>query len=119
MTLGELYAQKERLTRQMADLDLQIERAKKEPEQEESPRLPRMRILSQAIKLVREIDPETAVSANYIRKLALSGEIPTVQVGKRRLINVDALMEYLTNPAPKETRMANLGQIRRIEKERA
>lgn len=114
MTLPELYAQKERLARQLADVQTQIEQAKREPEKEQAPRLPRMRVLAQAIKLVQELDPQTAVSANYVRKLALSGEIPTVQVGNRRLINVDALLEYLTKP--KAGCMQTTGQIRQIEK---
>jgi len=97
MTLPELYAQKESLAQQLADVETQLQQAKREPEKEQAPRLLRMRVLSQTIKLVQELDPQTAVSANYVRKLALSGEIPTVQAG-RRLINVNALLEYLTKP---------------------
>jgi hypothetical protein len=62
--------------------------------------LPRMRTLDAAHALMKGIDPETSLSKHALRALAISGRIPTCSVGKKRLINVDALLHILaTDPA--------------------
>lgn len=58
--------------------------------------LARMRTLDECTKSIKEIDPNTAVTKNYIRTLALSGKIPTVMCGRKRLINLDGLIEFLS-----------------------
>lgn len=58
--------------------------------------LPRMRLLDQAYEEVKKIDPQTAITKNIIRGLAIDGEIKCVMVGRKRLINVDDLIEYLS-----------------------
>ena len=58
-------------------------------------KLPRMRTLDECAVMLRELDPDTAVSKHYVRRLALTGEIPTVMCGRKRLINFDKLIEYL------------------------
>ena len=45
------------------------------------------------------MDPHTAVSPHAIRKLVLSGTIPHISVGTKRLISLDGLLEYLAAPA--------------------
>ncbi len=64
----------------------------------------RMRFPQQALEELRRIDPETPVSVSFIRRLVKTGAVPSVPVGagKRRLVNLDALIEYLGNP-PAET----------------
>lgn len=59
--------------------------------------LPRMRTLDECYKELKQLDRNTAVSKYFIRQLALSGEIPCVMCGVKRLINFDALIEYLKN----------------------
>lgn len=73
----------------------------------------RMRYAAQALELIRQEDPESCVSLNFIRALAASGKIPVVKIGQRRLINVDALMEYLANPDSHE-RVDQIGKIRKV-----
>ncbi len=58
--------------------------------------LPRMRLLDQAYEEVKKIDPQTAITKNIIRGLAIDGAIKCVMVGRKRLINVDDLIEYLS-----------------------
>lgn len=58
----------------------------------------RMRYAAQALELIRKEDPETQLTLNHLRALAASGKIPVHRVGNRRLINVDALIEYLSHP---------------------
>ena len=55
----------------------------------------RMRYPKQALDLIRKEDPDTQITLNFIRTLAYSGKIPCVKIGRRYLINVDALIEYL------------------------
>ena len=60
----------------------------------------RMRFPQQALEELRRIDPQTPVSLSFIRRLVKSGAVPSVPVGagKRRLVNFDALIEFLSNP---------------------
>lgn len=73
----------------------------------------RMRYPQQALDLIREEDPGTSITLNYIRALAYSGKIPCVKIGRRHLINVDALIEYLESP-DKHEETSQIGVIRRI-----
>lgn len=57
--------------------------------------LPRMRTLDECYKELKQLDENTAVSKYFIRQLALSGAIPCVMCGTKRLINFDALLLFL------------------------
>lgn len=57
--------------------------------------VPRMRLQKDAYAAVKELDPHTAVTPHAIRQLALDGKIKSVAIGRKRLINIDSLMEYL------------------------
>lgn len=70
-----------------------------------------MRFPAQALEELRKDDPNTPVTLNYIRALAASGRVPVVKVGRRRLINYDAMLEYLANPTEEQSQR---GVIRRI-----
>lgn len=59
--------------------------------------MPRMRTAKQVIEIIREEDPDSAVSLNFIRNLINSGKLPVVCAGKKKLINVDAVLEYIAN----------------------
>ncbi len=80
-------------------------------------RLPRMRTLDECYRELKLLDPNTAVSKYFVRRLAVSGAIPTVKCGCKRLINLDGLIEYLqsphTEPLPDEN-MLSVNGIRRI-----
>lgn len=71
----------------------------------------RMRFAAQALEELHKEDPETPVTLHYVRSLAASGKVPVVRVGRRRLINYDALLEYLANPTEEEP---EYGKIRRV-----
>ena len=58
--------------------------------------LPRMRTISETIKLLREHDPETCLTETALRRMVLTNQIPYTRVGKKYLINVDALICYLS-----------------------
>ncbi len=73
----------------------------------------RMRFPSEALEELKKIDPDTPVTLNFIRTLARSGKIPFVPIGNRRLLNFDALLDYLQSP-PAAREPEEYGQIRRI-----
>mgnify|MGYP000901813425 CR=1 FL=1 len=62
-------------------------------------RLPRMRTLTEAYACIKEADPKTAITANYVRCLIVSGVIPRMKCGKKYLVDVDLLIEYLRKGA--------------------
>ena len=68
----------------------------------------RMRFPQQALEELRRIDPQTPVSLSFIRRLVKTGAVPSVPVGagRRRLVNLDALIEYLSNPPADEVQTA-------------
>lgn len=78
--------------------------------------LPRMRTVKEAMGTIKEADPHTALSEHAIRRLIKTGHIPVVTSGRRFLINLDTLLDYLENPEeshPLQNETA--GTIRRIE----
>lgn len=74
----------------------------------------RMRYPQQALELLKQEDPGTQVTLNFIRTLANNGSIPHVKVGRRKLINYDALLEFLANPLDHDQKREDLGVIRRV-----
>ena len=73
----------------------------------------RMRFPAQALEELRKDDPNTPVTLNLIRTLVRRGDIPSVQVGRGRLINYDARLAYLETPA--EDKPEQVRGIRRID----
>lgn len=68
--------------------------------------LPRMRTVKEAAAELKELDSHTALTEWRIRELALSGVLPRVQAGKKLLINLDTLIEYLNDPAAEKFKPA-------------
>lgn len=84
---------------------------------ENQARIPRMRTIQEAAQELRQLDPHTAMSPYHIRRLCLDGVIPTVKAGKKYLLNLDTLIDYMVNPTadkfqPRQTAAVN--GIRRI-----
>ena len=55
----------------------------------------RMRTAEGALELIKQQDPESAVTLHYIRRLISTGALQYVPAGKKKLINVDCLLSYL------------------------
>lgn len=75
----------------------------------------RMRFPAQALEELRKDDPATPVTLNMIRTLIRRGIIPSVQVGRGRLINYDALLAYLERPTEGEPKHEQVHGIRRVD----
>ena len=55
----------------------------------------RMRTAEGALAIIKDLDPDTAISLRSIRRLINTGAIPCVPVGRKKLVNVDLLIGYL------------------------
>lgn len=75
----------------------------------------RMRTISEAAKWVKETDPHTALTPTAIRRLVISGDIPSRRAGTKYLINLDALEIYMRGElqAP-PTPAPGFGEIRPV-----
>ncbi len=58
--------------------------------------VPRLRTIPQAFEEIKRQDPDTAFTLRALRRMANNGEIPTVQIESKRLVNVDLLLEHLS-----------------------
>lgn len=75
----------------------------------------RMRFARECVKELKTLDPDCPVSVHLVRTLAKQGLVPSVQIGNRRLINFDALLDYLENPErPQPQLKVTSGEIRHI-----
>ena len=57
---------------------------------------PRMRTLSEAAAWLRQQDPETAVTPTALRRLVVTGQIPSVRVGAKYLLDLNTLAAFLS-----------------------
>ncbi|MBQ9408526.1 MAG: hypothetical protein IJU28_03940 [Clostridia bacterium] len=60
---------------------------------------PRMRTAEGALAIIKESDPDTAVTLRYIRRLIATGAVSSLAVGRKKLVNVDALIAFLESCA--------------------
>ena len=63
--------------------------------------LPRMRTITETIKLIREQDPNTCLTETALRRMVIAGVLPAVvKVGTKYLVNVDSLILFLNGDVP-------------------
>lgn len=74
----------------------------------------RMRTIDEAYREISNYDPNTSVSKNAIRRLAKSGKIKTVFVGRRILVNLDSLIDYLGFSRENSPQSTTSGTIRQV-----
>ena len=75
----------------------------------------RMRTRDNAIKMIREIDPETALTRTGLDSLIRSAKLPTTKIGNKILVNVDLLLEMMAMGFEVEQEPDNVTGIRRID----
>lgn len=54
-----------------------------------------MRTIEQAAAEIRAADPQTALTKTALRRLVVSGAVPTVKIGQKYLLDMEALDNYL------------------------
>lgn len=80
--------------------------------------MPRMRTAGGLLELIKAQDPETEVTLHYIRQIIKSGAIPSVAVGRKKLVDADAFLAYMAAgdapTAPAEVVTVGKTNIRRV-----
>lgn len=74
----------------------------------------RMRGIDAAHAALLAEDPGCELTKTALRRLVVSGEVPSVKVGTKYLIDLDQLERYLTNPTAQVEEFFEPGTIRRI-----
>ncbi len=59
---------------------------------------PRMRTIDAAIKELKQDDPNCALTRHALRRMVISKRVPSVQVGNKYLVNLDSLINLLSEP---------------------
>ena len=75
--------------------------------------MPRMRTAGKVLEIIKEEDPGAEVSIQYIRYLIKSGAVPSVTVGRKKLVDADMVIQHIaagTTPAM-PSRSTDMGQI--------
>lgn len=79
--------------------------------------MPRMRTAGKVYELIREQDPDTEVTPYFIRQLIRTGKIPVTPVGRKKLVDADAVIAYIAageEPTTTDSPTKDCGKIRRI-----
>lgn len=77
----------------------------------------RIRTIDGCVSELKQIDPGSQISRNFVRNLVLTGKVIHTKSGSKYLVNFDSLLDYLRDP-PSEPDAASTpvyGTLRRIE----
>ena len=74
--------------------------------------MPRMRTAAGVLAEIKATDPSTEITLHFIRHLIHTNQIPVVSVGRKKLVDVDAVIAHLVKPSVEE-RVLGVG-IRRV-----
>lgn len=66
------------------------------------------------MKTISEISEIVGLAKYHIRQIVLQGKVKYVKAGKKYLINLGSLVEYLNN-GEKEVETKNTNKIRKVE----
>ena len=73
----------------------------------------RMRTAARVLDLIKEQDPDTEVTLHYLRGLIRSGKVQVTPVGRKKLVDADAVIAYIAaGQAPPVT--VTEGGIRKV-----
>ena len=58
--------------------------------------IPRMRTVNESVAEIKAADDQSAVTPNFVRMLCKTGKVRCVFTGKKILVDMDALIRYLS-----------------------
>lgn len=73
----------------------------------------RMRTINEAAAYFQEADPNTSLTKTAVRRLVVSGAVPSVMIGTKYLVSLEALESYLEG-RNRPTTLPERGKIRRV-----
>ena len=56
----------------------------------------RMRTIPKAYEAIKELDPDTDFSIRMLRQIIKSGDIPTIKISNKTLVNLDLIIDRLS-----------------------
>jgi len=65
--------------------------------------MPRLRTLTETYNYIKETDSDTAITPNALRRMVVTGQVPCTKIGKKYLIDLDVLFEFLKGTKPNES----------------
>ena len=75
----------------------------------------RMRTAEGVLAIIKEQDPNTKVTLHYLRSLIKTYKVPVTPVGRKRLVNADVIIDYISAGGPDESfPLREYGQIRPV-----
>lgn len=74
-----------------------------------------MRTIPEAYAHLLKEDPETAITKTALRRMVVSGAIPSVKVGRKYLVPLEAIDAYLSGEKREAPSLAARGIIRPVE----
>ena len=74
----------------------------------------RVRTIEQLYAEVKRIDPESALSRTGLRRLVVSGAIPSRKAGNKYLVTVEALEAFMSGEQPQSAPAPGFGAIRPV-----
>lgn len=76
--------------------------------------LPRMRTAAGVLAEIEEADPKTEITLHFIRHIIHTEQVPVVHVGRKKLVDVDALLEFIRSGSQQKATQAT-GRIRKVK----
>ena len=74
----------------------------------------KLRSINDAYTELKANDPETAMTISGLRRLVNTGKIPCLRIGRRILINFEALVDYFNHPVNESPADDDYGKVRKI-----
>lgn len=78
----------------------------------------RMRGIEEGFKEIKANDPDTALTKTALRRLVITGQIPSVKIGTKYLIDMDVVDQYFRGELQQlhgEPEPPQYGTIRRLK----
>jgi len=73
-----------------------------------------MRLIKEAFDEIKRGDPQTALTKTALRRMVKSGEVPSIKINSKYLLNLDVLISYLNNPAPSQAKIITVDGVRKV-----
>ena len=67
-------------------------------------KIPVVLTVKDAVHKIKKDCPGTAITENYLRQLIKDGVLPELKASNKVLVNLDVLIEYLSNPTAEKSR---------------
>ena len=76
---------------------------------------PRMRTIDQAYQCIKDNDPETCLTKYALRQAIVTGKIPSVKCGKKYLVSLPVVENWLQGGITEAVKPETVNGIRRID----